>query len=49
MGRRPLVDRGVALDRIMRRFWTHGYEATSIDDLLEASGMHRGSFLPHVR
>jgi TetR/AcrR family transcriptional regulator, transcriptional repressor for nem operon len=44
MGRRPLVDRGVALDRIMGRFWTHGYEATSIDDLLEVSGMHRGSF-----
>jgi TetR/AcrR family transcriptional regulator, transcriptional repressor for nem operon len=34
----------VALDRIMGRFWTYGYEATSIDDLLEASGMHRGSF-----
>jgi TetR/AcrR family transcriptional regulator, transcriptional repressor for nem operon len=44
MGRRPLVDRDVALDRIMGRFWTHGYEATSIDDLLDASGMHRGSF-----
>jgi TetR/AcrR family transcriptional regulator, transcriptional repressor for nem operon len=44
MGRKPLVDREVALDRIMRRFWAHGYEATSIDDLLEASGMHRGSF-----
>jgi len=44
MGRRPLVERGVALDRIMERFWAHGYEGTSIDDLLEASGMHRGSF-----
>jgi TetR/AcrR family transcriptional repressor of nem operon len=44
MGRRPLVERDVALDRMMRRFWTYGYEATSIDDLLEASGMHRGSF-----
>jgi TetR/AcrR family transcriptional repressor of nem operon len=44
MGRRPLVERGVALDRIMVRFWSHGYEATSIDDLLDASGMHRGSF-----
>jgi TetR/AcrR family transcriptional regulator, transcriptional repressor for nem operon len=28
----------------MRRFWTYGYEATSIDDLLQATGMHRGSF-----
>jgi TetR/AcrR family transcriptional repressor of nem operon len=44
MGRRPLVDRDVALDRMMGRFWTYGYEATSIDDLLEVSGMHRGSF-----
>jgi TetR/AcrR family transcriptional regulator, transcriptional repressor for nem operon len=44
MGRRPLVERDVALERIMRRFWTHGYEATSIDDLLQATGMHRGSF-----
>ena len=44
MGRRPLVERGVALDRIMERFWAYGYEGTSIDDLLEASGMHRGSF-----
>jgi TetR/AcrR family transcriptional repressor of nem operon len=44
MGRHPLVDRQVALDRIMKRFWATGYEATSIDDLLEASGMHRGSF-----
>ena len=44
MGRRPLVERDVALERIMGRFWTYGYEATSIDDLLQASGMHRGSF-----
>lgn len=44
MGRKPLVERDVALDRIMGRFWALGYEATSIDDLLAASGMHRGSF-----
>jgi TetR/AcrR family transcriptional repressor of nem operon len=44
MGRKPLVERDVALDRVMRRFWRYGYEATSIDDLLEATGMHRGSF-----
>lgn len=43
MGRKPVVDRDVALDRIMRRFWMYGYEATSIDDLLQATGMHRGS------
>lgn len=44
MGRPPLVDRDVALDAIMRRFWRTGYAATSLDDLLDASGMHRGSF-----
>jgi TetR/AcrR family transcriptional repressor of nem operon len=38
------VEREVALERIMVRFWAFGYEATSIDDLLQASGMHRGSF-----
>jgi TetR/AcrR family transcriptional regulator, transcriptional repressor for nem operon len=44
MGRRPLVARDVALDRIMGRFWMHGYDGTSIDDILDVSGMHRGSF-----
>lgn len=44
MGRPALVDRDVALDAIMRRFWRTGYAATSLDDLLEASGMHRASF-----
>jgi TetR/AcrR family transcriptional repressor of nem operon len=32
------------MPRPARTFWTHGYEATSIDDLLEMTGMHRGSF-----
>ena len=44
MGRKPLVERDVALDRVLGRFWASGYEATSIDDLLLATGMHRGSF-----
>ncbi len=28
----------------MCRFWRTGFHSTSLDDLLEASGMHRGSF-----
>jgi len=31
------------LDRAMAAFWTHGYEATSINDLVAATGINRGS------
>jgi AcrR family transcriptional regulator len=44
MGRHALVDRDAALDRIMWQFWQTGYEASSIEDLLEASGLQRQSF-----
>jgi AcrR family transcriptional regulator len=37
---RPLsFDRGEALERAMRLFWSHGYEGTSISELTEAMGL----------
>src|SRR5437879_1350097 len=44
MGRRALVSRDSARDAVMHRFWSAGYAATSLDELLSSSGMHRGSF-----
>lgn len=36
-------DRYQVLDRAMQVFWRHGYQATSIQDLVEATGINRGS------
>jgi TetR/AcrR family transcriptional repressor of nem operon len=36
-------DREIVLDRAMALFWQRGYEATSIHDLVEATGINRGS------
>lgn len=36
-------DRRVALDRAMQAFWGRGYEATSVQDLLDCMGLNRGS------
>ena len=36
-------DQGAVLDRAMETFWRRGYEATSIDDLVAATGVKRGS------
>jgi AcrR family transcriptional regulator len=37
-GRPKVFDREVALDKAMALFWQHGYEATSLSDLVEATG-----------
>ncbi|HEX6210132.1 MAG TPA: TetR/AcrR family transcriptional regulator [Methylomirabilota bacterium] len=36
-------EREVVLDRAMRAFWSRGYEATSIQHLVERTGIQRGS------
>ncbi|WP_436529792.1 TetR/AcrR family transcriptional regulator [Actinoplanes sp. HUAS TT8] len=41
MGRTKEFDVEVALDRAMRLFWAKGYEATSMSDLVEATGVAR--------
>jgi len=35
------VDAG--LERAMREFWAHGYEATSVQDIVDCTGINRGS------
>ncbi len=36
-------DRDQILDKAMRVFWTRGYEATSVQDLVDSTGVNRGS------
>lgn len=36
-------DRDAVLDRAMKTFWRQGYAATSMQDLVEAMGINRGS------
>lgn len=43
MGRRRGYDEGEVLDRSARAFLRAGYEGTSIEELVGATGLHRGS------
>ncbi|WP_439477988.1 TetR/AcrR family transcriptional regulator [Brevundimonas sp.] len=36
-------DQSEVLDRAMQAFWAHGFEATSMQDLVDCTGVHRGS------
>jgi TetR/AcrR family transcriptional repressor of nem operon len=44
VGRRKEFDREEVLDRAMQLFWCKGFEATSVQDLLDEMGINRGSF-----
>lgn len=43
MARQKEFDQDVALDRAMTVFWSKGFEATSIEDLVARMGIQRGS------
>ena len=43
MARPKTFDRDEVLERAMQLFWSRGYERTSIQDLVDAMGINRGS------
>lgn len=42
-GRPPKFNREAALTNAVATFWSHGYSATTLDDLVESTGMNRPS------
>lgn len=42
-GRPPAFDRDEALEKAMQAFWNHGYEGTSMAELMEAMDMNKPS------
>lgn len=43
MARHKAFNQEAVLDKAMEYFWSHGYEATSMQDLVEHMGINRGS------
>ncbi|GAB6991196.1 TetR/AcrR family transcriptional regulator [Paenibacillus pini] len=43
MGRHKEFDEGLAVEQALELFWAKGYESTSIQDLCDHMGIHRGS------
>jgi len=43
VGRPREFDPEIVLDAAMQAFWAKGYEATSLSDLMAATGLHKGS------
>jgi TetR/AcrR family transcriptional repressor of nem operon len=43
MGRHKEFSREAVLDRAIEAFWSRGYEATSVQDLVDEMGINRGS------
>ncbi len=44
MGRKLEFDKDDVLEKAMKSFWENGYEATSLEDLLKAMSISKGSF-----
>lgn len=43
MARKREFDEEKVLEQVMRTFWRHGYKGTSVEFLVEATGLHRSS------